>query len=149
MCKWNKECSWYVCRSAKLLLVLASTVVPGYRSCKDLWPRLLFSPTHVLIEVTPPLRRGESSGLLCVARSVWRTAGLLLALVSTLHSGFRVPRNSWPSCNQSLLLIPWSILEELSHAYVTRLDHFENLLQGSENEEIINSSFVYLLIHNA
>jgi hypothetical protein len=57
---------WSAGRSFKLLLVLASTVIPGFESHRDPWPRFLFCPRHVrVLEVGSPLRRGEGSVFLC------------------------------------------------------------------------------------
>jgi hypothetical protein len=55
-----------VSRSVKLLLALASTVIPGFESHQDPWECFLLCPRHVgVLEDGPPLRRGEGSVFLC------------------------------------------------------------------------------------
>jgi hypothetical protein len=43
------------CRSVKLLLSLASTVILGFRSCRGFWPMFSYSPTHVHVWEMRPL----------------------------------------------------------------------------------------------
>jgi hypothetical protein len=53
-------------RSVKLLLVLASTVIPGFRSPRDRWRRFLFSPRHVLVQKLGLLFNEGRGQSLCV-----------------------------------------------------------------------------------
>jgi hypothetical protein len=77
-----------------MLVGLASTVILGVMSLRDLWPRILFSRKHVCINVGPSHRRGEGSVILyrpyicyTVITEFCLCGNFLLALISTAILG--------------------------------------------------------------
>jgi hypothetical protein len=92
-CYPNQQISRLVARWDKLLLVLASTVILGFRSHRDLWSRFLFFPRHVPgLDVGPSLQPGEKSIFLFTRNVCWTvhsalTAKMLLAPASIMILG--------------------------------------------------------------